>query len=100
MVIMICNYSIGSVFCRLRVERGLQARVVALLVKSRKWLKTTDNLFVFRALQAILTIVLINPGLKVRSCGRREHPLPWLRLRRCLVLPSAYEDSNRIVLVQ
>ena len=47
-----------------------------------------------------LTIVLINPGLKVRSCGRREHPLPWLRLRRCLVLPSAYEDSNRIVLVQ
>ena len=27
--------------------------------------------------------------------SRREHPLPWLRLRRCLVLPSAYEDSNR-----
>ena len=23
-----------------------------------------------------------------------DYPLPWFRLRRCLALPSAYEDSN------
>ena len=40
-----------------------------------------------------LTIRLSVISRAQRSCGRKDNPLPWF-LQRCLVLPSAYEDSN------